>query len=135
MTLSQYEEAHLCPRCDQPGTLVNKRPSRSPNAMPGTMIELLECHNERCPEYMPPQRVGINTTIPGFRYRWSVQVNSDGSIPPKGSGATGPKAFELVGQHTRAAQNARDQLRYLAAADEVSGDGSEASEIARDLGI
>ena len=133
MSLSQYEEAHLCPKCNEPGALVNKRPSRSPNAMPGTLIELMECHNDRCPEFMPPQRVGESTVIPGARYRWSVQVNQDGTIPPKGSGATGPKAFEMVGPHTKAAQQARDQLAYLAARD--VRDTGEATEIERSGGV
>jgi len=132
--LTEYEEAHLCPKCDEPGALVNKRRSRSPNAMPGTMVELLECKNDRCPDYTPPTRVGVGTIIPGDRFRWSIQVNADGTIPPKGSGATGPKAFESVPGSSRVAQQARDRLAYLAAADEHGGESREATEIARDIG-
>ena len=133
MALTSYEEAHLCPKCEKPGTLLNKRRSTSRMASPGTMIEMLECHNDRCPDFVPPTTVGTSTVVPGIRMRWSVQINADGTIPPKGSGATGPKAFDTVGPHTGAAQRARDQLAYLAANDERKA--GEAYEIERSGGV
>src|SRR6266567_1755771 len=102
--LTSYEEAHLCPKCEEPGKLLNKRRSRSPMAMQGTMIEMIECHNDRCPDFLPPQLIGTSTTVPGIRMRWAVEVLPDGTVPPKGSSATGPKAFGLPGVHTEVAQ-------------------------------
>jgi hypothetical protein len=134
MPLSQYEEAHLCPVCAEPGKLVNKRKATSIAALPGTVVELLECSSDRCPDFMPPGVIGAATTVPGQRYRWSVQVNPDGTIPPKGSGGTGPKAFDMPGMHSGVAQAARDRLAYLAAADERGGDSQEAKEIGKDIG-
>jgi hypothetical protein len=134
MAETLYEEAHRCPSCEQPGTLLNKKTVRNPAALPGTTVETLECRNDRCPDFLPPMVVGTNTTVPGSRNRWMVQVNPDGSIPPKGSGAEGPKAFETVRESSMAAQRARDNLAYLAAQD-VRGADTDASEaILRDLG-
>jgi hypothetical protein len=133
MALSTYEEAHLCPKCEEPGKLVNKRRATSSAAMPGTMVELLECPNDRCPDFVPPSIIGTSTRVPGERYRWSVQVNPDGTIPPKGSGGSGPKAFGLPSVHSTQAQRARDELAYLAASDERETN-AEAQEILRDIG-
>lgn len=125
------EEARRCPSCNEPGKLINKRRATSPEALPGTQLILMECHNDRCKDFVPPEIVGNSTLIPGERGRWFYQVNSDGTVPPKGSSSTGPKAFQQPGVHTRLAQQARDNLRYLAARDERHGD---AYEIGRDLG-
>ena len=133
MAETLYEESHRCPTCAEPGTLLNKRPSTAPGAMRGTMVEMLECRNDRCEDFLPPKLAGSSTVIPGSRNRWAVQINPDGTIPPKGSGAAGPKAFELVNVHSAAAQRARDSLAYLAASDERGGD-AQAHEILRDLG-
>lgn len=132
MAITLYEEAHLCPECSEPGTLLNKKRATSTAAMRGTMIELLECRNDRCPGFIPPMHVGVSTTLPGERYRWSVQVNPDGSIPPKGSGGEGPKAFSSPRTSSMVAQRARDNLAFLAAQDE--GRQGAANEILRDLG-
>jgi hypothetical protein len=134
MPRTEYEEAHLCPKCEAAGRLINKRPAKSVAALPGTIIELLECPNDRCPDYMPPQSIGIGTKIPEERFRWSVQVNRDGTIPPKGSGNDGPKAFAMPGIHSSAAQRARDQLAALAMADERGPEG-ETKELFRDVGL
>lgn len=127
---SLYEEACRCPSCETPGKLINTRPARAVGVMPGTRVQLFECHNDRCPDFVPPEIVGTSTRVPGERGRWFVQLNPDGTVPPKGSGAQGPKAFDSPGVHTGVAQQARDTLRYLAASDERSG---EATEIRRDL--
>ena|ERR1700756_3129365 len=134
MAETLYEEAHRCPSCDTPGTLINKKPVRALGALPGTVVELLECRNDRCSDFLPPMLVGTGTPIPGTRNRWMVQVNPDGSIPPKGSGGEGPKAFEMVRESSMVAQRARDSLAYLAAADERGGNSQEAREILHDLG-
>jgi len=131
--MTNYEEAHLCPSCEQPGTLINKKPIRAPGVMPGTVVETLECRNDRCPDYLPPMSVGASTTIPGTRNRWAVQVNADGTIPPKGSGATGPKAFDMPRESSLVAQRARDNLAYLAAQDERGSDTEASEAILRDL--
>jgi hypothetical protein len=133
MAETLYEEACRCPTCNEPGKLINVRTARVPAtvATPGTKVHLLECRNDRCPDFVPPELAGSSTLIPGERGRWYVQVNPDGTVPPKGSGSTGPKAFESESVHSALAQRARDNLRYLAAKDERKG---EAYEIGRDLG-
>ncbi|SRR6266568_3007238 len=130
MAETLYEESHRCPFCNEPGKLLNKIPIRRVGVPRGTVVETLECYSERCPQYMPPVLVGTSTTQPAIRNRWQVQVNPDGSIPPKGSGATGPKAFESTPEWKDVAQVARDQLRLAATRDERRG---EAYEIKRDL--
>jgi hypothetical protein len=133
MTDSLYEEASRCPTCQEPGKLINTRSAaRVPGIVPGTKVHLLECKSDRCPDFVPPELVGGSTLIPGERGRWYIQVNPDGTVPPKGSGAQGPKAFDSPSPHSMMAQKARDNLRLLAARDERK-DG-EAYEIGRDLG-
>jgi hypothetical protein len=95
--VTTYEEATRCPfGCEQPGRLQG---TTRPRGARGPKIETYECVNERC------QDVGE---------RWHVQVNADGTIPPKGSGATGPKNWD-IDMHTTARdrQNARDYMRML----------------------
>jgi hypothetical protein len=135
MTDTTLEEAKRCPACQEPGILLNRRPAPKSAHMPqGTMVELYECRNDRCPDYLPPTIVGMSTIAPGSRYRFAIQVNPDGTVPPKGTGASSPKNYELPGVHTNVAQQARDQLRLMAASDERGGNSQEATEIARDLG-
>jgi len=125
------EEARRCPACNEPGILLNKRPAPRSAGMPqGTTVEMYECRNDRCPDYMPPMLAGTSTMVPGQRYRWAVQINPDGSIPPKGTGGSGPKSFSMPGATTMAAQRARDNLAMLAAQDE--GNAGLAAEIAHD---
>jgi hypothetical protein len=99
----------------------------------GTMVTMFECRNDRCPDYLPPQVAG-GDIMKDSRYRWAVQTNPDGTVPPKGTGGTGPKSFSMPNVHSRVAQQARDNLKYLAAADERGSNSAEAHEILRDLG-
>lgn len=128
---TMYEQAARCPSCEVAGKLVNKRRATSPDALPGTMIHLFQCHNDRCPDFTPQESLPNGDTIPPTRGRWFVQVSPDGTVPPKGSGAIGPKAFEQANPHSDLAGRARDNLRFLAAADE--GGAGKTHEIGNDL--
>jgi hypothetical protein len=135
MTDTTEEESRRCPSCSEAGILLNRRRvPHSPGIPQGTMLAYYECRNDRCPDYVPPTTVGLSTVIPGERYKWMRQENPDGTIPPKGSGGSGPKAFDLPNVNSAVAQRARDNLKYLAAQDERGGDSKEATEILRDLG-
>jgi hypothetical protein len=95
--LTTYEEATRCPfGCAQPGKFVTSAQLRVPR---GTKVETWMCANERCEQ---------------FEERWQVQINRDGTIPPKGSGATGPKQWD-IDAHTTAQdrQRARDYMAML----------------------
>jgi hypothetical protein len=95
--LTTYEEATRCPfGCKAPGKLATTTRPRGPR---GPKIETFECVNERC------ESIGE---------RWHVQINADGTIPPKGSGSQGPKQFD-IDRHTTARdrQNARDYMRRM----------------------
>lgn len=130
-TQTTYEEATRCPSCEWPGRLINKRRAKSQDALPGTMVELFECRNDRCGNFVGAELLPNGETIPADRNRWFVQINPNGTVPPKGSGATGPKAFEAANPHTEASVRARDRIRLLAAQDEM--DTGQAHEIASDL--
>jgi hypothetical protein len=58
------EEASRCPRCENPGRYDGEKLSRS---IRGAKIKTFTCENKRCRWYDTP---------------WTVQVNSDGTIPP-----------------------------------------------------
>jgi hypothetical protein len=62
MAETLFEEAKRCPRCTQPGELVDTRPAPNGN---GT-LHFFQCENERCKEY---------------HERWIVQTMPDGTIP------------------------------------------------------
>ncbi len=94
-------------------------------------MHLLQCHNDRCASYAPPEGLPNGQIIPPTRERWFIQVSPDGTVPPKGSGAVGPKAFEQQSTHSELAVRARDNLRLLAAQDE--GDAGRTNEIGNDL--
>lgn len=130
MTDSTLEDARRCPTCEQPGKLINRRPVRTEGIPRGTVAELNECRNDRCPDYLPPQVVANGDRMPPSRNRWLVQVNPDGSVPPKGTGAVSDKAFEPMGENSMVAQQARDRIALMAARDERHG---EAYEITNDL--
>lgn len=74
-TLPIYEEAKLCPRCKQPGELAQTVKNQP---RPGAKVEVYECKSELCI---------------GFRDRWLVQINADGTIPIR---TQGPKEFEVA---------------------------------------
>jgi hypothetical protein len=95
--LTTYEEATRCPfGCAQPGRLQG---STRPMGPRGPKVETFECVNERC------EQTGE---------RWHVQINADGTIPPKGSGSQGPKQFDIDNHTTqRDRQNARDYMRMM----------------------
>jgi hypothetical protein len=97
------------------------------------LVSMFECRNDRCSDYMPPDVRG-GSVMAETRYRWAVQTNPDGTVPPKGTGGTGPKSFAMPGVHSGVAQRARDNLKYLAAQDERGSNSAEATEILRDLG-
>jgi len=61
MTDSTYEEAKRCPRCKEPGVDIGS--VRGPH---GSRIHAIQCRTPRCK---------------WFQTNYSVQVNSDGTIP------------------------------------------------------
>jgi hypothetical protein len=127
------EEAARCPECQEPGVRINIRNAPQGDFPPGTKVELFECRNDsRCPAYLPAQSAGP-TRIPADRNRWAIQINPDGTIPPKNVSRGQPKNYLEVSPHSGAAQQARDSLAYMAAKDEM-GDGREAYEIGKDIG-
>jgi hypothetical protein len=126
-----YEEAARCPSCDEPGKFQNKRRATSPDAPRGTTIHLFMCMNDRCPDYIGPELMANDEVLPAERNRWMVQVNPDGTVPPRGSGAVGPKAFEALNVHSEAARRARDRIALAAAQDERNA--GAAHEIAGDI--
>jgi hypothetical protein len=74
----------------------------------GTRLETFECINERCPNG-PGVNKATGEKVPGER--WAVQINADGTIPPKGQGLEGPKAYDIGRVTTEAErQRARDML-------------------------
>jgi hypothetical protein len=97
MAETLYEEATRCPfGCETPGRLAGTTRPQGPR---GPKIETWECINDRC-------------EMSGER--WQVQVNADGTIPPKGSGSIGPKAFDINQATTpQERQRARDYMRQL----------------------
>lgn len=134
---STLEEALRCPSCQEPGILVNKRPvpnARQKGVAPGTVVQLNECRNDRCPDYLPPQVAGNGDRMPASRNRWAVQINPDGTVPPKGTGATSDKAFEGAGENSMVAQAARDRIRLMALQDDEKAETGQAHEIRNDLG-
>lgn len=61
MSDTTYEEARRCPRCEQPGVELGSR--AGPH---GSRIHTIQCKTTRCK---------------WFNTNYTVQVNSDGSIP------------------------------------------------------
>jgi hypothetical protein len=129
---STKEEAARCPSCQEPGIKINSRPAPRGEFPIGTMVEMYECRSTRCPDFIPPQEAGP-TRMPAVWNRWAIQINPDGSIPPKDVGRGQPKNYLDISPHTGAAQRARDNLAYMAAMDEHP-DGQETHEIGKDLG-
>lgn len=61
MVDTTYESAKRCPKCEQPGVDIGS--VRGPH---GSRMHTIQCRNDRCPWYQT---------------NYTVQVNSDGSIP------------------------------------------------------
>jgi hypothetical protein len=102
MALTTYEQATRCPKCETPGKLVNTtRPPANVRTgiARGTKVETYECVNERC-VYGPQKQMDL----PGER--WAVQINPDGTIPPKGSIEAEPKEYD-IDKHTTTQQRER----------------------------
>ena len=99
MAETTYEEATRCPfvgGCEQPGRLIS---TTRPKGSRGPKIEVYACANDRCES---------------FDERWSIQINPDGTIPPKGSGGVGPKQFDIdVHTTSQDRQRARDYMAML----------------------
>lgn len=111
--------------------MVNRRPVRTEGVPRGTVAELNECRSDRCPDFLPPQVVANGDRMPASRNRWLVQINPDGSVPPKGTGAMSDKAFEIPSENAMIVQAARDRIALQAAQDERKS--GEAYEIRNDL--
>jgi len=99
----------------------------------GTTVELYECRNDRCPEFLPPERLANGEVMKPIRNRWARQVNPDGTIPPKGTGGMSDKRYDQVSPHSGLAQAARDNLALLAAQDDEKAKTGRAHEILNDL--
>jgi hypothetical protein len=83
-TQSTYEEATRCPQCGKPGEVVKQETippatARRLNLQVGTQIHHVICQFALCPWY---------DTAP-----WIVQVNPDGSVPPKTDHRGAPKHY------------------------------------------
>lgn len=103
------EEARRCPMCAVPGKHVTTQ-GAGPNMPRGTKVEIFECENARC-EYGPSTHP-ILGQIEGER--WPVQINPDGTVPPKGTRDAQPKEWDIAGKTTaNDQQRARDYLRIM----------------------
>jgi hypothetical protein len=60
-----------------------------------------------------------------------VQINPDGTVPPKGTGAASDKAFEAPSENSMIVQAARDRIALMTAQD--IPEGGQAHEISNDL--
>lgn len=102
MAESQYEEAQRCPRCQNPGKFVGKTPISVPGVQRGTKVETYECVNTRC-EYGPQEHPILGKQS---GERWAIQVNPDGSIPPRGVRDNQAKEYDIH-RHTSPQERAR----------------------------
>jgi hypothetical protein len=95
------EEAASCPKCDEPGAKVDRRPIKPSEGRPG-YLNTFCCMNARC-------KWGPRDGRPQGE-KWFVQENPDGTIiQPHRQ----PKKYEHLSEHTTAAQVARDIQRQL----------------------
>jgi hypothetical protein len=109
MADSTLEEARRCPMCTVPGKHVTTRPA-GPGMPRGTKIEIYECENGRC-EYGPSVHP-ILGQMEGER--WPVQINPDGTVPPKGIRNSQAKEWDIDSKTTsRDRQQARDYMRIM----------------------
>jgi hypothetical protein len=88
--LSKYEQATYCPKCGNKGALTSTHPHPE---RPGAKVEVWTCENQLC-------RWGGTG--------WTIQVNSDGTIPER---KVGPLQYPALtpGQETMA----RDYLKRI----------------------
>jgi hypothetical protein len=111
MTDTTYQTATRCPWCEMPGKKVSSAPVTGSVGLAvqhGTRLETFECVNERCANG-PRFNEALGEKEPGER--WAVQINPDGTIPPKGAGLEGPKAWDIGRVTTEAErERARDML-------------------------
>jgi hypothetical protein len=77
----------------------------------GTKIDIYECVNDRCAN---------------FGERWPIQINPDGTIPPKGTFEHQPKEYD-INRVTTEAQ--RQQARDMLAAEVARSQSEEGSEV------
>lgn len=88
--LPTYEEACLCPRCSQAGSVRVKNAAPPDAHLPrGTQIHLVYCENKECRWYNTP---------------WTVQVNADGSVPAPRDHTKEPKLYAGFEGHDRQAE-------------------------------
>jgi hypothetical protein len=109
-TDTTYEAACRCPMCREPGKFVASAHPKG-TGLRGVKVETYECINARCPN--GPQEA--TQSQPALRgERWLIQVNADGTVPPRDTGRTQPKHYD-IDRHTteRQRQNARDQMRRI----------------------
>ena len=69
MSQTTFEEAKLCPKCGIPGQETSIIVPTNRTVAPGTKVYVFICRNDVCSL---------------ANQNWLVQVNPDGSIPPKG---------------------------------------------------
>ncbi len=75
MADTTHEEARRCPKCQEPGNLINKIRQNRPTKRGMCTVETYRCDNKRCKTFFDT---------------WIVQVNDDGTIPTR---PRGPKEF------------------------------------------
>lgn len=102
MSDTQQEEAKRCPWCNESGKFVSSAPVQhgGPTGIPrGTKIETYQCDNTRCEQ---------------SGERWAIQINPDGTIPPRGTRDQQDKFWD-INNHTSSQerQRARDQLARM----------------------
>lgn len=96
MTLPTFEEARLCPRCNQPGEDRTTIPApAAANLKRGTTIHMIYCTTKLCPWY--------DTC-------WNVQVNPDGSIPAPRNHKGEPKLYANIEGHDDLAAKIQEAL-------------------------
>jgi hypothetical protein len=107
MALSTFEEAKLCPKCNQPGEDMQTIPAPAQARLPrGTTIHLIYCRTELCR---------------WFDTCWQVQVNPDGSVPAPKDHTGEPKLYANIEGHDEIAQQIRDALALQVIAETKPG--------------
>jgi hypothetical protein len=86
--LPTYEEAKRCPECGSAGVEVKVQPA--PN-VPG-VTRGAKLHTIRCPNLLSQHGVDAPGQ-PSLAPVWLVQVNPDGSVPPKQDHRNKPKTY------------------------------------------
>jgi hypothetical protein len=95
MAETTWEEASRCPQCGQPGESIKKIPMPPGSGIPrGTVVHTVKCQNTKRCDF------GV----------WLVQVNPDGSVPPKTDHTGHEKKYVGFEDHD---QQARDMQRLI----------------------